>query len=181
MTTMTSMDDNPKDDSKMALVVVVVVQHEDSEGSLQSTKIRVRRSDLPHGEEIITGQILNRIIRNRCGTSSSDDGCSASAESASAELFDSNINTFCSLDHAEWRQCDLIQRIGTRRLRARIQRLPNSDQEQHQHQQRLAIQGRFYPYNGSLEIAGTTIQVDQQSNAPEEGTAGTVWDGAIML
>jgi hypothetical protein len=156
------MEPNNDDSKVMALVVV---EHEDSQGSRQSTKIRVRRSDLATVDGKLTGQILNRILLDRCGS----DG--------SVELFDFNDNTFYSLleHHTEWRQCDLVDHIGTR-IRARIQRVHNSDQEQ-----RLAIQGRFYPYNGSLEIAGASIQVDEQLNTPEEGTAGNVWDGAIML
>ena len=166
--------EQPKDDDSM--VALVVVEYEDSQGSRQSTKIRVRRSDLA-ADGKLTGHILNRIILDRCGTSS-DGSCSV------VELFDINDDkTFGSLllllehNHTEWRQCDLIQQIGTR-LRARIiQPVPNSlDREE-----RLAIQGRFYPYNGSLEIAGTSIEVNEQLNTPEEGTAGNVWDGAIML
>jgi hypothetical protein len=166
--------EEPKDDDS-TMVALVVVEHEDSQGSQQSTKIRVRRSDhLAHGEEFLTGPILNRILLDRCG----------SMEGSCAELLldvsnNNNNTTFSSLDHpTEWKKCDLVQKIG-KRLRARIiqQRHYNSDQEQ----QLLAIQGRFYPYNGSLEIAGTTIQVDEQLNTPEEGTAGNVWDGAIML
>lgn len=147
------------------MVALVVVEHEDSQGCRQSNKIRVRRSDLA-ADGKLTVEILNRLLLDRCGTIS--DG--------SVELLDVNDNTFCSLlEHTEWNKCDLVQSIGTR-LRARIQRVHNSDQEQ-----RLAIQGRFYPYNGSLEIAGTSIQVDEQLNTPEEGTAGNVWDGALML
>jgi hypothetical protein len=170
---MGSMD--PKDDEDDSKVALVFVEYEDSQGSRQSTKIRVRRSDLvAHGEEFLTGPILNRILLDRCGNDGDGDG-------SSVELFDFNDNTFCSLlEHCtEWRQCNLVKRIGTR-LRARIiqQRVPNHSADQ---EERLAIQGRFYPYNGSLEIAGTSIQVEEQLNTPEEGTAGNVWDGAIML
>jgi predicted nicotinamide N-methyase len=93
-------------------------------------------------------------------------------EDTTLEIFDPVTNEYSELDSVNG---GIVQRFGSR---IRIVVKPRATQTK---TPPLAITGRFFDFDGSLQVAGHNISIHQDVNLPHAGTAGTVWDGAILL
>ena len=154
--------------SSLQILALVVLSIEEnlSNGSSQTIKIRVHRNEINSKSNMCTGRDLKKIILGRLGI----DGCST----MEVELYDHENGCFLSLEHSDMVGCDLLAKFG-KRLRARAYN--NSTLEENT----LAIEGRFYPFDRGLDINNKRIVVEEDPNEPSGGTAGNVWDGAILL
>jgi len=95
------------------------------------------------------------------------------------EIYDPHVNDYISLEncrrHREYSR--IVQRFG-RRLRVRV--LVESKEEENPPEP-LAIAGRFFDFDGELNVVGRTIRIREDVNVESAGTSATVWDGAILL
>ena len=139
----------------------------------KTTKRRIHRDDL-HGDEgeLLTGTALRRLIMMDChGT----NGMMTRGIDV-VEIYDKNLEGYRSLEHSDLVHRDLLKLFGSR-LRVRLSQKKRCPKES----DILAIEGRYFPYDGGITINGIRIEVEEQSNDPNQGTAGNVWDGAVLL
>jgi predicted nicotinamide N-methyase len=146
------MTEPVEENSSIILVVVV-------DGGNRREKLRLYRRSYPQGD-------LSALdLKTELGLDSEDN---------TLEIFDSVTNEYSDLDSLNG---GIVQRFGSR-IRIVVKQ-PRATQETKT--PILAITGRFFDFDGSLQVAGHTISIHQDANLPHTGTAGTVWDGAIML
>jgi hypothetical protein len=152
------------------MLLVLLERDDTSDESSQTIKLRLLQEDAPSslrkGE--FTGQVLQAIILQK-------SGYCQSSKHVSIQVYDPERSEFRCLEHPDLIDCNLVGKYGPR-LRVRISLLRQGNGKN-----LLAIQGRFYPYDGGLNINGVRLDVEEQQNQPDGGTAGNVWDGAIML
>ena len=93
---------------------------------------------------------------------------------------------------------DIVERFGTR-LRIRVTERPSerssSSSSRRQPAPLLAIQGRYYEFNGVMEVRTTATKNDEplrltfaeapnqhnDNSSSDDGTGFNVWDGAVLL
>ena len=148
------------------VVAVIVIERDDDNPCQSISKLRVKGSDLVrHVSQKLNGEILRKILSEHEET-----------RFETSEIYDTRQATYRSLEDADLVRCDLITYIGSR-LRVRLRQMSRTQHSD----ETLAIEGRFYPYDGSINIVGKTIEVKEQPNEPGQETAGNVWDGAVLL
>jgi hypothetical protein len=160
------------------VVAVVLVERDDVDvdpARSKTMKVRIRQSDLnpvdQHGLQL-SGEGLYDILVSQ------DD---RPIQFDAVEIYDSHHSEYRPLlgdDSSALRHCNLLEYVGTRLLVRLHYAKPN---RQHSDEPLLAIEGRFYPYDGGITIAGMRIDVEEHPNEPGQGTAGNVWDGAVLL
>ena len=139
----------------------------------KTTKRRIHRDDLHADEgELLTGTVLLRLIMMDCHGM---NGMTTRGVDV-VEIYDKNMDGYRSLEHPDLVHRDLLDSFGSR-LRVRLSRKKQRPKES----DILAIEGRYFPYYGGITINGIRIEVEEQSNDPNQGTAGNVWDGAVLL
>jgi hypothetical protein len=160
------------------VVAVVLVERDDVDvdpAQSKTTKLRIRQSDLVplyrHCRQL-TGEILYDILVSH------DD---RPIQLDAVEIYDSHHSMYRPLpgdDSSALRHCNLLDYVGTRLL---VRLHYAKPKRQHSDEPLLAIEGRFYPYDGGITIGGMRIDVEEHPNEPGQGTAGNVWDGAVLL
>lgn len=170
------------------LVAIVFIENETGDSMNTATKKRIHHADLncDEGEDSnigeLTGDTLARfIIADYDGdvTAQTTTIATGNRDIYLVEIYDSNVGYYRSLKHHDLLHKDVIKLFGSR-LRVRLARSQQQCQQQPQ-PNLLAIEGRFYPYDGGIEMKGIRIDVEEQTNDPNQGTAGNIWDGALLL
>jgi hypothetical protein len=147
-------------------VILVVLFDHVNESSDDTIKIRIRERDLPQAANAtVSGAQLYSMLLNYCQDSASN---------ATIDIYNQETESFQLLDHNE---NDVAKRFG------RCIRCTLTCSDPSVNEPRDAIMGRYFAYDadGGLEIAGTTIHVQETPNISEAGTGLNVWDGAILL
>ena len=160
------------------VIAVVLVERDDVDldpATSKTIKIRIRQSDLVSrdGRGLpLTGERLYNILVSQD---------LRPIELDAVDIYDFHHAAYRPLlgdDSSALRQCNLLEYIGTRflvRLHvAKPKRRPSDEPL-------LAIEGRFYAYDGGITIEGMRIDVEEHPNEPGQRTAGNVWDGAVLL
>ena len=146
------------------VILMIVVEHVDGNGDKAVSKIRMRLRDLPDSSPHVTGKLLHTFMLAHIGMD----------HNTFVEVYDSHDRGFYSL-HPDLGETDIVSRFG-KCIRCTASKSPS------QHT-RLAITGRFYPYDADkgMEFAGTRLCVQERPNVPGAGTGLNVWDGAMLL
>jgi predicted nicotinamide N-methyase len=147
-------------------VILVVIFDHVNENSDDTIKIRIRDRDLPQAANAtVSGAQLHSLLLKYCQDSASN---------ATIDIYNQETESFQLLDHNE---NDVAKRFG------RCIRCTLTCSDPSVNEPRDAIMGRYFAYDADagLEIAGTTIHVQETPNIPEVGTGLNVWDGAILL
>lgn len=163
---------------KMRPLLVAVIEYDDSDGPVTSSKLRVDPNLYPKKDlsvHDLYGELVKAYEQHQGDSGSSCFSAIKLPSLSTIQIYDSFSQQYLSLDCCF--EDDIVQRFG-RRLRLRIIKPPNSTAS---NKTPLSITGRYYEFNGQLEIAGHCITIQEDSNLRDAGTAINVWDGAILL
>ena len=169
---------------KRSMIALIVVDHDFGSAPAPDAlpdvdqRIRVFSADL-NEDQVLSGKLLAEMIVSHYLSRASEDTVLIPKI---VEVYDPTYLEYRPLNHPELIDIDIRKRLGSR-FRARLCWSPSSRPSAPiQKPNLLAIQGRFYAYDGGITIQGEKIEVQELPNDnPGRGTAGNVWDGAVLL